>query len=143
MNRGVPTRLPRRAFTIMELVVALAGLALGLTLVLELAMWSTAERRRLLVRGDALEAAANVLEAAQAASYDGLTSEWAAAQQLPTSLAPRLYNGRWTVRVEPEPAPLKRVTVEIAWQGSGIDTGQPVRLSGWFGPRTSGAKGRP
>lgn len=143
MNRGVPAVLPRAAFTIMELVVALAGLALGLTLVLELALWSTAERRRLSVRAEALEAAANVLEAAQAASYEGLTAEWAAARQLPPALAPRLYNGRLTVRVEPEPAPLKRVTVEITWQGNGVDTGQPVRLSGWFGPRNSGAKGRP
>ena len=129
-------------FTIMELVVALAGLAVGLTLVLELGVWSTLERKRTLLRAEALETAANILEAAQAAGSAALTKEWAAEQQLPPALAPQLKEGRLNVRVDPErpPSRMVRLTVAIAWQGNGIDSGQPVVLTGWFGPRSSERK---
>lgn len=132
-------------FTIMELVVALAGLAVGLTLVLELGVWSTIERKRTLLRSEALETAANILEAAQAAGSEALTKDWAEKQQLPPALASQLKEGRLNVRVEPvgPPSRMVRVTVAIAWQGNGVETGQPVLLTGWFGPRSSKRKDKP
>lgn len=113
-------------------------------LVAELATWTLTERTRSAARNDAVEAAANVLEAARALPWEALTPDWAAAQKLPESLASRLREGRLAVRVEPETSrPLsKRVTVAVHWDTDPGTAARPIELVGQFGARSSGAQGR-
>ena len=116
-----------------------------MVLVGQLALASLTERKRTAVRHDALEAATNILESAQAGLWDALTPDWAAAQRLPDDLTLRMHEPRLTVRVEPDASRryTKKVTVEIAWQ---LDEGvlaAPIVLSGWFSARTASQKGAP
>jgi hypothetical protein len=117
----------------------------ALVLVAQLSFWSLSERRRNALRQEALETAANVLEAAQASSWEALTPEWAAGQRLPGPVAQRLDAGQLTVRVEPEASrpQTKRVTVEIDWrQWDGLPA-RPVVLVGFFSPRSAAQSGGP
>jgi type II secretory pathway pseudopilin PulG len=107
----------RTAYTIMELVAALAILAIVMTVVAQIGYFSLVERLRSTTRQAALEQAANVMESARAIPWDKLTADWAAAQQLPKDDGFILPEGRLTVKVEPEKTlpSAKRVTVEIRW----------------------------
>jgi prepilin-type N-terminal cleavage/methylation domain-containing protein len=132
-------RCARRGFTVLELVVAVGILCVALVFIAQVSLGSLRERRRSDLRHEALEAAVNVLEAAQARPWEALTPDWAAAQRLPESFAARVQQGRLNVQVRPEKSQprAKRVTVEIAWQ---LDEGMPARpvfLTGWFGARTA------
>lgn len=133
------TQLRRAGFTVMELVVALGILSVAMVLVAQIGISSLAQRRRTAVRHEALEAAANVLESAQARPWDGLTPAWAAAQRLPEPLARKLSDGKLTVRVEAEKSRphAKRVTVEVHWQHDNATPAQPVVLVGLFGARAA------
>jgi hypothetical protein len=130
----------------MELTVALSILAVAMALVAQIGCWSLRERAQGAARQDALEVAANVLESALASPWETLTTDWAAAQRLPESLAQRLPDGRLTVRVEPEALHprLKRVTVAVDWK---LDNGLPARplqLVGLFRARSADtARGKP
>ncbi len=129
----------RRGFTIVEITVALGILSVGILLVAQMALWSLHERRRQALREEALEAAANVLEAARAGPWEQLTPEWAAAQRLPASLTAELREAKLNVRVEPEeslPA-ARRVSVEITWRHEDGTAARPVSLVGLFGTRTA------
>jgi prepilin-type N-terminal cleavage/methylation domain-containing protein len=129
----------RRAFTILEIMVALGMLSIAMVLVAQLAIWSTVERRRNVLRQEALEAAANVLETAQASSWEVLTPDWAAKQRLPDWLAGELPQGRLTVRVDTEATRprSKRVTVEIGWLLDNAMPARPVVLVGLFSARSA------
>jgi prepilin-type N-terminal cleavage/methylation domain-containing protein len=118
----------RRGFTLAESMIALAILGVVLLLLAQVAYLVLMERLRSGARQDALEAAANVLEAARACPWDELTPAWAARQRLPESVAGRL-RGRIEVRVEPEPSRphTKRVTAEVRWSIDDRPTA-PVRL---------------
>lgn len=135
----------RQAFTILEIMVALGILSIAIVLVAQVGIWSTYERSRNALRQEVLEAAANVLEQAQATPWEGLTSDWAAKQRLPESLAWQLPERKLTVRVEPEAGRprTKRVSVEITWQ---LDNGLPARpvvLVGLFSARSAPRGGGP
>lgn len=133
-------RYDRRGFTVMETTLAIGILAVGLVLVAELVTWSLAERARLLRRQEAIEAAANIMEAARACPWEQLDADWAARQRLPESLAARLREGRVAVRVEREkhaPA-LKRLTVVI--EGKNMP---PVQLTGLYSARVAKTGGKP
>jgi hypothetical protein len=98
-------------------VIALGILGVVLLLLAELGCQVLTERMRDAARQDALEAAANALEAARACPWDDLTPAWAARQRLPDAVAGRLPGGRLEVRVEPEASRphTRRVTVEVRW----------------------------
>ncbi len=133
----------RGGFTILEVSVATGALVVGMLLVAQAAIWSLAERGRTAARREALEAAANVLEAARALPWRDLTPEWAALQRLPDDLSERLADGKLTVRVTPEasrPA-TKRVAVEVTWSHTDGTPGRPVRLVSLFGDRAAEAAG--
>jgi type II secretory pathway pseudopilin PulG len=119
----------RRAFTVMESIVAIALLLVVAGLLAELGMTTLAERQRNSGRQQAQETAMNVLEAARAGAWETLTSEWAKAQRLPEALAADLEKAELVVQVEPEPARphTKRITVEIRWQQDGKPV-RPVKL---------------
>lgn len=118
-----------------ESIVALAILAVVAVAVASLAGEALVERKRAADRQDALEATANVLEAARAKPFDDLTPAWATSQQLPEALAARWPNARLSVHVEDEPnrPRFKRVTVEI----TGVEP-CTVSLTGFFASRHEG-----
>jgi hypothetical protein len=109
MNRG-----GRRGFAMLEALAVLALLTVVVTMVTEVGVWLLGERQRTLVRQEAVETAANMLEAARAVPWDELGPDWAKAQHLPESLA-KLPESRLVVRVSPEPGHprTKRVSVAI------------------------------
>jgi prepilin-type N-terminal cleavage/methylation domain-containing protein len=129
-------------FTIMELIAALAILAIVMVIVAQIGYFSMTERLRSSTRQVALEQASNILESARATPWDKLTAEWAAARKLPEEKGFFLPDGRLSVRVEPEksPANAKRVTVLVEWQvQEGIP--QQVRLVGLVSDRAMAVTG--
>jgi prepilin-type N-terminal cleavage/methylation domain-containing protein len=120
----------RRAFTALEVMVALGILGVVALLLAQLACYVLAEGLRNSQRQDAVEAADNVLEAARACPWDELTAAWGAEQRLPESLSRRLPDGRLEVRVEPEGSRphTRRITVEVRWSLGGERAAPPVRL---------------
>jgi prepilin-type N-terminal cleavage/methylation domain-containing protein len=133
---GLP-RFYRRGFTILETTIGLTILAVAVTLLAQVTIWSLAERDYSRARQDALEQAANILESARTVSWDALTPEWARAQKLSSELEERLTDARLRVSVEPEPSrPLtKRVTVAIDWQIQNTHPAKPVKLVSLFSAR--------
>jgi prepilin-type N-terminal cleavage/methylation domain-containing protein len=133
----------RRGFTVLEIMVALGILSVVLVLVAQVGLWSLGERKRSALRQEALEAAANILESAQASPWEALTPPWAAAQRLPDGLAQRLDEARLEVRVEPEASHprTKRVTVALAWRLGDGKPARPVVLVGLFSPRVAPQSG--
>jgi hypothetical protein len=137
------TSTARTAFTVLEVTAALGILSVAMVTVVQVAAWSLGERDRNTTRRDALEAAANVLEAARCLPWKDLTPEWAAAQRLPEELDERLGDGRLKVRVEPEPSRrlTTRVTVEIGWTTRERKPATPLRLVGLFSDRSAAGSG--
>ncbi len=133
----------RRAFTVLELTAALAGLAVAMVFVGQIAFWSMTDRRRTATRYEALEAAGNILEIAQATTWDALTPDWAASQRLPADLTLHMYEPKLTVRVDTDASRpyVKRVTVEIAWMLDAAVPAAPVVLTGWFSARSAPRQG--
>lgn len=137
---GGPSRLRRRAgFTVLEVLIVIGILSVVMIVAAQVGIFSMTERRRSALRQEAVEAAANILEMAQAREWAALTPEWAASQQLSTSLAQRLHQPSLKVKVEPVGAePLtKRVSVEIRWQMREGIPDRPVLLTGWFSARSA------
>jgi type II secretory pathway pseudopilin PulG len=136
----IPTR-NRSGFTALEAVIALGMLATAIVFVSQLVTFGIAERKRSLAQQQAVESAANILEAARACPWDKLDDAWAAAQALPDTPDTRLYDARLSVRVESkaldQPA-LKRVTVEIE-----AKHGLLARQTAWFARREAPTGGKP
>jgi hypothetical protein len=124
-------------------MLAVGVLGMVLLLVAQLGCEFLNERQRSTSRHEALEAAANVLEAARACPWEDLSSAWAAQQRLPESLAARLRQGRLEVRVEPEASRphTKRVTVEVRWSLADNKPARPVQLMGLRSARSMPATG--
>ena len=135
--------MSRRGFTILEATLALGLLAIALVMVAQLATQALAERIGTEERLAAMETAANTLEAARALSWTELTPEWAAKQRLPEPLAERLFEHRFSVRVEPQPdrPNVKRVSVELRWKHHAAEDARTVSLVGLFADRS--AEGEP
>jgi type II secretory pathway pseudopilin PulG len=131
------------SFTILETVLALGILVVVMGLVVQVGFQSLRDRSRSAARHDALELAANALEAARACSWEALTPEWAAQQSLPVDAIERLPGARLCVRVEPEgETPLtKRVTVTLAWSLAEGTPARPVELVGFFSSRAAPVTG--
>src|SRR5205085_2553481 len=119
---------------------ALGVLATAAALSAQLATTTLLERSRAVERLTALEAAANVLEAARARPWADLTPTWAAGQRLPDFVLERLSGVTLTVRVEPEPdrPRLKRVTVEVHWTHRDGHAAPAAELTALFADRTGG-----
>jgi hypothetical protein len=123
-------------------MLALGILGVMLLLLAQLACQVLSERQHNSTRQEAVEAAANVLEAARACPWDELTPAWADRQRLPESLGRRLRDGQLQVRVEPEASRphTRRVTVEVHWS---LDDrpAPPVRLVALRSARTTAPAG--
>ena len=119
-DRPIPS-LARRAqgrggFTILEATVTLAIVAVLAVIVAQAVVWSLRERTRLASHQAATELAANVLEEARAQPWDKLDPAWADSRTIPSEMAALLPEGKILVKLEPGPK-LRRVTVEVSWQG--------------------------
>jgi len=104
---------------------------------------SMCERQRNDARQEAIEAAANVLEAARVVPWDELTPAWAGRQRLPAPRAGRLLDPELQVRVEPEPSrpQTKRLTVVVRWSPDPGKPAQQVQLVSLRAARSTPAGG--
>jgi prepilin-type N-terminal cleavage/methylation domain-containing protein len=133
----------RRGFTILESMVALGILAVAMLLVAQVGYFALCERQGSAARQEALETAANILEAARGLAWEELTPAWAGRQKLPEHVAGRLRNGKLEVRVEPEASQprMRRVTVEIRWSPEDDKPVRTVRLVALRSARAAPAAG--
>src|SRR5205823_2050223 len=108
----------RAAFTLVELTVTMAIIAILIVIVAQCVLLSIQERARTAAHHAALELAANVLEDARAQPFDKLDKAWADAQVIPSESSALLPDGKVVVTVEPEKSTpkVRRVTVEVRWQ---------------------------
>ncbi len=134
----------RAGFAVMEMIVALAALAVVMLLVAQLATYCMMERLRISTRQAALEAAANVLEAARLETPESLTDAWAAARNLPAEDSNLPPESRLRVQMEAEKGVpgVRRVTVEVVWRFHADEEEQTVQLVGFFGPRSAAGGGK-
>jgi hypothetical protein len=124
----------------LEVIAALALLAMAIVLVAQLAIWSLTERGRSRDVQIATELAVNVLEEARAASWNDLTPAWAAARRLPPDLTERDWQLSVAVSPESEEPLLKRVTVQVQPR---LDSGrslQPIEMVAVLSARSTLAK---
>jgi type II secretory pathway pseudopilin PulG len=130
----------RNGFTLLETTIAVGVLTTAAVFAAQLGTWSLIERGRTEERLAALDAAANVLEAARAKKRGDVTSSWAAGQRLSDSVAARLGDGTLVVRVidEPDRPHVKRVTVLIEWDHQPSVPPRTVTLVGLFAERSAG-----
>ncbi len=133
-----PTRRP--GFTMAECVIALAVLTSVAVVVVELSTRMLADRSRLEARYEAEQVEINVLELARATPWEELAPAWAGERKLPAHVIERWPSTKLTVRVEPEPnrPRLKRVTVEVHWDGDKQTTWPPTTMTALFAARTTG-----
>lgn len=110
------SRNTRRAFSMMELLLALALLMVAVTMLGETAFWHMRQRTRCQHQEAALHATVNVLEHAAALPLPELTAEWARQQKLPESAS--LPGGRVQVEVADEKTACKKITVTVYWQST-------------------------
>jgi hypothetical protein len=124
-------------------MIALAVLGVVMLLLAQLGCQVLVERRRNAVHQQAVEAAANALEAARSCPWDDLTPAWAVRQRLPESMSRQLNGGRLEVRVEPEASRphTRRITVEVRWLLDNDRPAQPVRLVALRSARSAPASG--
>lgn len=137
----LPYAGPRRGYLFLEVLVSMGILMASLLIVTEVAMWSMGQRKQALARQDALELATNILEAARALPSHQLDQQWADKQQLPESLAEKLFMPQLKVTVEPDKshAGIKKVSVEINWRITKTTPARPVRLVALLGTRVGAA----
>ena len=133
----------RHAFTMVEVTVALAVIAVAGVIIAQAVTISLHERAQSAVRQAALELAANVLESARAAPFETLNEDWAKNQQIPSEMPELLRGGSLTVTVSPgtKAANAKLIAVEVSWPYA---EGQPlrsVRLTTVISPREAKSAG--
>jgi type II secretory pathway pseudopilin PulG len=121
----------RAAFTLTELIGAVAIIAVLVVIVAQCMTLSIQERARMAAQQAALELAANVLENARAQPFEKLDKTWAEAHAIPSEVAALLPDGKIIVTVEPEKtAPAtRRVTVEVQWQFEAHLANRSVQLT--------------
>jgi Tfp pilus assembly protein PilV len=128
-----PTKLRRRAVTILEVTVALALLAFGLVMTAQLLGLAARQRH---AAGQLLVAqleAANALERIAAMPYDRITSESLGNLTLSNDAKATLADGQLKANVETatDSGPRhKRITVEVAWP-IGEGPARTVELTSW------------
>lgn len=133
----------RWAFTLIELTIAVAIVALLGVMVAQLLSFSLLERARAGARQTATELAVNVLEEARAQPFQNLDKAWADARTIPSESVDLLPQGKLSATVESDQATpgLKRVTVEVRWQFEAHLPVQNVRLTTLLSARESRKKG--
>ncbi|MSU79934.1 MAG: hypothetical protein EXS16_17820 [Gemmataceae bacterium] len=133
----------RTAFSVVEVTVALAIVAVVSVTIAQVVIVSLRERARSAARQAALELAANVLESARAEPFAKLDADWAKAQSVPSVMSELLPAGKLVIAVGPDAgAPnAKVVSVEVLWREADDQPLWSVRLTTVVGPRNAKSAG--
>lgn len=134
MMRSFPAPSARRGSSLVEICVAAAMLAAGLSAVVA-TLGSVAHGRRAAEqRQIAIEEAENVLERLTAEPWADLSVERIEQLQTTSHIGTRLPAGQLTVKLVTTPgAPdARRLDVEIRWRKSPGGSAAPVRLTTWI-----------
>ena len=125
----------RRAFTLMELLVATLLFGAVLVTAAPVLGWvirerSAAERRQL-----AVEEVANLMETITLdGRFEAVTEKALAPPTLSPQAKRRLKDARLDVKVEEDPKPpaAKRISIELRWRNRVGEFAAPVRLTTWI-----------
>ncbi len=134
---GQRQRARRTGFTLVEVTVSLAVIAIVGVILAQVVAVSLRERARSASRQAALELAANLLESARAEPLHTLNADWAKSQTVPTAMAELLPGGNVLAAVSPDAKALnaKYVSIEIRWREADGMPEESVRLATVIGPR--------
>jgi prepilin-type N-terminal cleavage/methylation domain-containing protein len=125
----------RRGFTLLELTVASALMAVLLAASLQMLRALSDHQRAAERRAIAMQAVQAVAERIANLPWDQLTTEAAQQTKIPPSLASRLPGAKLTAAVAEEPTPLsKRIEVQVGWTDTKGQGGAPIRLTSWAFP---------
>jgi len=123
----------RRAFTLLEMIVASVLIGTMLTLCLQVLTATVAARRRAEIRLIALQQSANVMERLAAVPWEDLSEENIAKLQLDKQVHRLLPEAQLDIEmtVPPDEPPAKRITVSIGWSDRAGQPVRPVRVVAW------------
>jgi len=134
-----------RAFTLMEVSVAGAILAVVALVCAQVLAAMVVRGRELRRRQIAVQEAANQMERLHAADWDRLTPEWAAARTLSDEAARALPGValKATITTPAERPNVRRLEVRLSWPERTDTVHAPVRLVAWrHGPTRASAVGK-
>ncbi len=123
----------RRGFSLIEIAVAAALLAVLIGVSAQMVVATNAQRPALEKRAIALQQAANIIERVTAWPWQDITAERLASVKLAPSVTELLPGAALKLSVEPavDAPPGKHVRVEISWTNAAGGTDSPVRLNYW------------
>ena len=129
----------RRAFTLLEVIVAAAMLAVLLTTSVQMLRALSIHQRATERRAVGLEAAEAVADQVANIPWDQLTAESAKKVIIPKQLDSYLPGAKLSVSLDEEPTPTasRRIHVDLTWNGADGQAVAPVRLTSWVFPERS------
>jgi prepilin-type N-terminal cleavage/methylation domain-containing protein len=132
-----PVAIPLRpGFTLMELTIAVAVLAVLLATSIKMTLVASSQVRANDHRSFALQAVQSIAEQIENIPWEHLPTATANQMPLPESAATHLPGAQLKITVNDETDPVaKRVLVEITWNGRGGERVGPVRLTTWVFPK--------
>ena len=139
-------RVPRRGFTLLELIGASAVLAAAAVMTAQVVVWSRGAARAADEERLAWQEASNCLELLTAEGYEAATPRRAGEYRLSAASTAALSAGQLTVSVTPLEEPLrpKRITAEVTWEAGASQPRREVRLTTvLYPPRRSGEGAKP
>ena len=133
----------RFAFTVVEVTMALAVVAIVGVVIAQVIAISLRERSRSVSHQAALELAANALEMARAEPFQKLDADWAKAKSVPSVMADLLPDGTLDIAIAPDAQSpnAKLVTVEVRWRDLSDHPMRSVRLVTVVAPREAKSAG--
>jgi prepilin-type N-terminal cleavage/methylation domain-containing protein len=136
LHASVPLR---RAFTLLEIVIAAAMLAMLLTASVQMLRALSIHQRASDRRAAALEAVQAVSDQIANIPWDQLTVEAAKKVTVPKLLDGYLLGAMLSVSLEEVATPTmsRRIHVELTWSGPDGQPVTPVRLTSWVFPERS------
>lgn len=129
----------RCAFTLLEVVIAAAMLAMLLTTSVQMLRGLSIHQRVSDCRAAALEAVQAVSDQIANIPWDQLTTESAKKVTIPKPLDGYLPDAKLSVSLDEVATPTtsRRIHVELTWQGPDGQAVAPVRLTSWVYPERS------
>ena len=129
----------RRAFTLLEVIIAAAMLAVLLTASVQMLRALSIHQRASERRAVALEAVQAVADQVANFPWEQLTAESAKKVTIPKQLAGYLPGAKLSVSLDKEPTPTesRRIHIDLTWNGADGQAVAPVRLTSWAFPERS------
>ena len=131
----MPDLIPR-AFTVLEVTVAAAMLAMLLASAMQMVHVVTVHQRSAVRRMVALQAIQSMSDQIANIPWEKLTTTSATQVGIPKPLEPYLPGAALKITLQDDAAPVnsKRLQVELGWSGRGGQPVAPVRLTTWIYP---------